>query len=57
MSETPPIYFASSNENKFLEIQKLLDAKEKIEMIYKNSEYSEQKKINFSFLLWFRLKT
>ena len=49
MSETPPIYFASSNENKFLEIQKFLDAKEKIEMIYKNSEYSEQKKINFYF--------
>ena len=48
MSETP-IYFASSNENKFLEIQKLLDAKEKIEMIYKNSEYSKQKKINIYF--------
>src|SRR6476619_6364905 len=48
MSEIP-IYFASSNENKFFEIQKLLDAKEKIEMIYRNSEYSEQKKINIYF--------
>ena len=43
------LYFASSNENKFLEIQKLLDEDKTMEINYKNSVYKEKKEIKIYF--------
>ena len=48
-SSSPVLYFVSSNENKFLEIQKLLDTEKKMQIDNKNRLFAKEKEIEIYF--------